>query len=248
MANKHTDGQNRFFATRIATTRGSTRPHLWHVTDRTVNNTTCLDHRVGLGRVAHPKEVTVWRSIGVQYKLLLHISTLATFRLFIVYCFYRVALGANTHTHSLTHVHARTHFSGNDNDQGGPDVGAGVVEHPSFTYTVTWAHKAFCPTRRDGWCPPSSIPPLPNPPAPGPPPPPVPPPPSPPWGTVPLPTAPQLAYYMSEIRALVHFNMATFIRDGDPGCSADNWNTKQPYAAGLSSDPATFNPGEQVVP
>lgn len=37
---------------------------------------------------------------------------------------------------------------------------------------------------------------------------------------------------------------ATFIKDGDPGCSADNWNTKRPYAAGMSSDPATFNPSK----
>lgn len=42
--------------------------------------------------------------------------------------------------------------------------------------------------------------------------------------------------------ALIHFNMATFARDGDPGCQADNWNIKAPYASGLTSDPATFNP------
>ena len=37
--------------------------------------------------------------------------------------------------------------------------------------------------------------------------------------------------------ALVHFNMATFFRDGDPGCGSDNWEG----AAG-SSNPASFNP------
>ena len=128
----------------------------------------------------------------------------------------------------------------NDNDQGGPDVGVGVVEHPRETYRVTWAHKAFCPTKSTGACPPS-LPPAPAP-APPAPPPPGPKPHAPAWGTVPLPTPPQLAYYHSEVRALIHFNMATFIKDGDPGCSADNWNTKKPYASGPSSDPATFNP------
>lgn len=56
------------------------------------------------------------------------------------------------------------------------------------------------------------------------------------------PTPPQLEYQKHEIMALVHFNMATFAKDGDPGCSVDNWNTQQPYAAGKTSDPATFNP------
>eukprot|EP01045_Picozoa_sp_COSAG04_P025592 COSAG04_NODE_3386_length_2867_cov_2.128251_1_plen_124_part_10 len=36
--------------------------------------------------------------------------------------------------------------------------------------------------------------------------------------------------------------MATFIEDGDPGCTSENWNRKQPYAAGPSADPATFDP------
>ena len=107
-------------------------------------------------------------------------------------------------------------------------MGTGIVETKPLTYTVQWAHKAFCPARSPGACPPS-LPPAPAP-APGPPPgPPAPPPKSPPWGAVPVPTAPQLAYYRSELRALIHFNMATFIRDGDPGCSAENWNVKKPY-------------------
>ena len=36
--------------------------------------------------------------------------------------------------------------------------------------------------------------------------------------------------------------MSTYIRDGDPGCTKENWDTKAWYAAGKSSDPATFNP------
>lgn len=131
----------------------------------------------------------------------------------------------------------------NANDQGGPDVGKGIVEGPPLTYTVTWSHKAFCPVQTAGTCPPS-LPPNPSGPTPPPPSPPPGPPPGPAWGTVPLPTGPQLAYYRSELRALIHFNMATFIRDGDPGCNADNWNTAQPYAAGKASLASTFNPAK----
>ena len=40
------------------------------------------------------------------------------------------------------------------------------------------------------------------------------------------PTAPQLWYEEGEIMALIHFNMATFVRDGDPGCTPENWNVK----------------------
>ena len=130
----------------------------------------------------------------------------------------------------------------NDNDQGGPDVGAGIVETHEM-YTVQWAHKAFCPRKLGGGgqCPPS-LPPNPHGPGPSPPGPTPGPSPAPAWGSVPVPTPAQLAYYRSEMRALIHFNMATFIRDGDPGCSAENWNTHKPYAAGLASDPATFDP------
>ncbi len=129
-----------------------------------------------------------------------------------------------------------------DNQQGGPDFGNGIGPPANQTTrsspaTVVWLDKGFCPTKQPGPCPPS-LPPAPAPPLP----PSPPPPPAPPWGTVPVPTRPQLDYYDSEIRALIHFNMATFIEDGDPGCTADNWNKKQPYATGPSSDPATFNP------
>lgn len=37
--------------------------------------------------------------------------------------------------------------------------------------------------------------------------------------------------------ALIHFNMATFFEDGDPGCNAGNW----PGPTG-SGNPASFNP------
>eukprot|EP00961_Rhodomonas_salina_P076462 1026725-Rhodomonas_salina.2 len=44
--------------------------------------------------------------------------------------------------------------------------------------------------------------------------------------------------------ALIHFNMATMARDGDPACSAENWNQRASYAVGPTSDPATFNPAK----
>ena len=104
-----------------------------------------------------------------------------------------------------------------DNQQGGPDFGNGIGPPANETTratpaTAVWLDKGFCPTKQPGPCPPS-LPPAPAPPLP----PAPPPPPAPPWGTVPVPTQPQLDYYDSEIRALIHFNMATFIRDGDPG-------------------------------
>jgi hypothetical protein len=42
--------------------------------------------------------------------------------------------------------------------------------------------------------------------------------------------------------ALIHFNMATYARDGDPGCDATNWNQRAPNATGPTSDPHTFFP------
>eukprot|EP00933_Yihiella_yeosuensis_P015403 TRINITY_DN13443_c0_g1_i1.p1 TRINITY_DN13443_c0_g1~~TRINITY_DN13443_c0_g1_i1.p1 ORF type:complete len:477 (+),score=78.65 TRINITY_DN13443_c0_g1_i1:62-1492(+) len=59
---------------------------------------------------------------------------------------------------------------------------------------------------------------------------------------LPIPTPSQVKYQQDEIMALVHFNMATFAQDGDPGCTAENWNVKAPYASGKTSDAATFNP------
>jgi hypothetical protein len=103
---------------------------------------------------------------------------------------------------------------------GGPDAAQGVVEGPPFTYTVVWRHPAACPTFEAGQTCPATPTPAP---APG--------------FHHPRPTASQLAYSRSEIRALIHFNMATFAGDGDPGCNAANWND------GVnSSNPATFAP------
>lgn len=54
---------------------------------------------------------------------------------------------------------------------------------------------------------------------------------------IPTPTPTQLGYALHEIIALIHFNMATFFQDGDPGCTSGNWN-----GPGGSSDPASFAP------
>ena len=48
--------------------------------------------------------------------------------------------------------------------------------------------------------------------------------------------------FNSVLLALIHFNMATFARDGDPGCDSTNWNQKAPNAIGPTSDPNTFRP------
>ena len=64
---------------------------------------------------------------------------------------------------------------------------------------------------------------------------------------LPLPTRSQSWYEHGEIHALVHFNMATFARDGDPGCAADNWNKHAHYAVGPTSDPGTFRPAKLNV-
>ena len=41
---------------------------------------------------------------------------------------------------------------------------------------------------------------------------------------LPMPTKSQLQWQKNGIMALIHFNMATFFHNGDPGCSAANWN------------------------
>ena len=43
-----------------------------------------------------------------------------------------------------------------------------------------------------------------------------------PRAPLPIPTPEQLRYQGS-MNALVHFGMATFFHDGDPGCDRDNW-------------------------
>ena len=46
-------------------------------------------------------------------------------------------------------------------------------------------------------------------------------------GSLPVPT-PQQLEYQGSISALIHFGMATFFHDGDPGCTAENWNGCDP--------------------
>lgn len=59
---------------------------------------------------------------------------------------------------------------------------------------------------------------------------------------IPVPSAPQIRYQSTDFVALIHFNMATFARDGDPGCDSTNWNERAPNATGPTSDPQTFRP------
>eukprot|EP00054_Salpingoeca_dolichothecata_P022575 m.148285 g.148285 ORF g.148285 m.148285 type:complete len:456 (+) comp24385_c1_seq5:15-1382(+) len=55
--------------------------------------------------------------------------------------------------------------------------------------------------------------------------------------SLPTPSPQQLQYQESEIVGLTHFNMATFVRNGDPACNKDNWNT------GVTcSNVSVFNP------
>jgi len=56
---------------------------------------------------------------------------------------------------------------------------------------------------------------------------------------LPIPTAPQLAWQKNEIMALIHFNMATFFHNGDPGCNNSNWVN--------SSKPSSFAPARLNV-
>jgi alpha-L-fucosidase len=62
--------------------------------------------------------------------------------------------------------------------------------------------------------------------------------------TMPVPTAAQLKY-QGEISALIHFGMATFFHDGDPGCDAKNWHgcdTNGGLTTCNSSDVSSFAP------
>ena len=54
--------------------------------------------------------------------------------------------------------------------------------------------------------------------------------------TPPLPTPMQVQYQHTDIMALIHFNMATFFENGDPGCTPENWAESQ--------DPLAFDPTE----
>jgi len=84
----------------------------------------------------------------------------------------------------------------------------------SCSYQVNWQHPAGCGKKMPGYqCPTTPIP---------------------------RPTADQVTYIKHEQMGLTHFNMATFVRDGDPACDANNWDN--PSSAINSSDPWTFNP------
>jgi len=60
-------------------------------------------------------------------------------------------------------------------------------------------------------------------------------------GPLPVPTPQQLAY-QGAISGLIHFGMATFFHDGDPGCTSSNWNACEAGGGCNSSDPASFAP------
>ena len=53
-----------------------------------------------------------------------------------------------------------------------------------------------------------------------------------PSDTIPKPTKSQLRQQSDEIVAFIVFNMATYSKDGDPGCDIDNWNQKFENATG----------------
>ena len=59
---------------------------------------------------------------------------------------------------------------------------------------------------------------------------------------IPTPTPAQARYQDTDFIALIHFNMGTYAHNGDPCCDASNWDVKAPYAAGKTSNPATFQP------
>jgi hypothetical protein len=58
----------------------------------------------------------------------------------------------------------------------------------------------------------------------------------------PVPSAAQLWYQSTDFVALIHFNMVTYAKDGDPGCDDSNWNQKVVGAAGPASNPNRFYP------
>lgn len=61
-------------------------------------------------------------------------------------------------------------------------------------------------------------------------------------GSLPIPT-PQQLQYQGSISGLIHFGMATFAHDGDPGCDSGNWNGCDSGNGGCyTSNVSTFNP------
>jgi len=63
---------------------------------------------------------------------------------------------------------------------------------------------------------------------------------------LPIPT-PQQLRYQGSMNALIHFGMATFFHDGDPGCDRENWNGCDPNGGCNSSLPSFFNPSNLNV-
>ena len=64
---------------------------------------------------------------------------------------------------------------------------------------------------------------------------------------LPLPTAPQLRWQTgSGIMALIHFNMATFFQDGDPGCTSSNWLGENGSGNPNSFAPSALNVSQWV--
>eukprot|EP01116_Phalansterium_solitarium_P016962 TRINITY_DN405_c0_g1_i1.p1 TRINITY_DN405_c0_g1~~TRINITY_DN405_c0_g1_i1.p1 ORF type:complete len:619 (-),score=278.33 TRINITY_DN405_c0_g1_i1:113-1969(-) len=92
-----------------------------------------------------------------------------------------------------------------------PNAGPANISNPATcAYDVFWPSPAGCPTYQP-YC---------GQPAPQ-----------------PVPTPSQLRYETNEIAALIHFNMATFFQDGDPGCTKNNW-----LGVNGSSNPGSFAP------
>ena len=94
-------------------------------------------------------------------------------------------------------------------------------------YVVTWRTPLACnPTPSSSACPAAPTPP------------------PTPAGPIATPTAAQARYQDTDFIALIHFNMGTYAHNGDPCCDSGNWDVKASYAAGKTSDPATFDPAQ----
>ena len=106
---------------------------------------------------------------------------------------------------------------------GALDRPSSPIHTTSMKYIVTWPTASACPTYAAGE---TCVAPTPAPTVP------------------PVPTGPQLTYQHHEMMALIHFNMATFAQNGDPGCNAENWAKKASYAAGRTNNASTFWPAQ----
>jgi alpha-L-fucosidase len=106
---------------------------------------------------------------------------------------------------------------------GAGDRPSSPIHTTPMKYVVTWPTASACPTYVAGE---TCVAPTPAP------------------TPLPKPTGPQLEYQQHEMMALIHFNMATFAHNGDPGCNADNWAKKASYAAGPTNNASTFWPAQ----